>query len=75
MKSYEKFIKDGGKDFIHKLGFYKSFVSYIKFFILSKVIRQILDNNYCYENIKISLMNDNFINEMLGNAHFRFLPF
>ena len=74
-ESYEKFLKDGGKGFIHELGLYKSFISYIKFFIHSKVIRQIFDSNDYYENIKILLMYNNFINEILDDTHFRFLPF
>ena len=32
-ESYEKFIKGGEKGFIGKLGLYKSFISYIKFFL------------------------------------------
>ena len=74
-ESYEKFKNDGEKGFIGKLGLYKSFIKYIKFFIKSKVIWQIFDNNYYYENIKVLLLNDKYIEEMLDDTHFRFLPF
>lgn len=74
-ESYEKFIKDGGKGFIHKLGLYNSFISYIKFFIRSNAIKQLLSNNECYKNIEALLMNNNFIDDMLDDTHFKFLPF
>ena len=74
-ESYEKFKNDGEKGFIGKLGLYKSFIEYIKFFIKSKVIRQIFDNNDYYENIKVLLFDDKYIEEMLDDTHFRFLPF
>lgn len=74
-ESYQKFVKDGKKGFIFKLGLYDSFIEYIKFFIKSNVMQEILQNNECYHNIAILLNNDNYIDEMLSETHFRFLPF
>ena len=74
-ESYKKFQNDGGKGFLYKLGLYNSFMSYIKFFIQSKTVTELLNNNECYQNIKVLLSNENFINELLDDNHFRFLPF
>ena len=54
---------------------YKYFISYIKFFIKSNTVKQLLNNNEYYKNIETLLSNDNFVDEMLGETHFRFLPF
>ena len=74
-ESYQKFVKDGGKGFLHKLNLYDSFISYIKYFIKSNVLKQVLQNNSCYQNIEALLSNDNFLEEMLDETHLRFLPF
>ena len=73
-ESFEKFKEDGGKGFIQNLGLYDSFMNYIKFFIKSKTIKQLLQRNECYKNIEILLNNENFIDEMLDKEHFRFIP-
>ena len=74
-ESYKKFQSDGGKGFLYQLGLYDSFISYFKSFIQSKAVTQLLDNNEDYHNIKMLLSNQNFINDMLTDNHFRFLPF
>ena len=74
-ESYQKFVKDEEKGFIHQLKLYDSFISYIKYFIKSNALKQALKNNDSYENIEILLNNDNYINEMLDETHFKFLPF
>lgn len=73
-ESYQKFQKDGGKGFLYKLGLYNSFIEYIKYFIKSKALNDALKQNKNYENIKMLLENDNYLNEMLSENHFRFLP-
>lgn len=73
-ESYQKFQKDGGKGFLDKLGLYKPFIEYIKYFIKSKVIKEALQQKDSYENLGILLDNDNYLNEMLSENHFRFLP-
>ena len=73
-ESYSKFEKDGGKGFIYNLGLYDSFISYIKYFIKSKIMKQELGNKDCYKNFEILLSNDDYISEMLDYNHFRFLP-
>ena len=73
-ESYQKFVKDGGKGFLQKLNLYDSFISYIKYFIKSNTLKQILQNNSCYQNIEVLLSNDDFLEEMLDETHFRFLP-
>ena len=74
-ESYQKFVKDGGKGFLHKLKLYDSFISYIKYFVKSKTLKEALQSNDCYENIEALLSNGNFLDEMLDEIHFRFLPF
>jgi len=74
-ESYQKFVKDGGKGFLHKLNLYDSFISYIKYFIKSNALKQVLQNNRCYQNIEALLSNDHFLEEMLDETHLRFLPF
>ena len=74
-ESYQKFEKDGGKGFIHQLGLYDSFISYIKDFINSNALRQALKKNVAYENIELLLSNNDYLNEMLDETHFKFLPF
>ena len=73
-ESYQKFQKDGGKGFLKKLGLYESFIQYIKYFIKSNVIKEALNEKNCYKNLIILLNNDNYVNEMLSEKHFRFLP-
>ena len=74
-ESYQKFIEDGGKGFIGKLGLYDSFIQYIKFFIHSNVVKQLFEENKCFKNNAILLENEAFLNEFLDENHFRFLPF
>lgn len=73
-ESYQKFQKDGGKGFIDKLGLYKPFIKYIKDFIKSKVIQEALQQKDSYENLQMLLNNDNYLDEMLSENHFKFLP-
>ena len=73
-ESFEKFEEDGGKGFIKNIGLYDSFMNYIKFFIKSNAIQQLLQENECYKNIAILLNNENFIDEMFDEEHFRFIP-
>ena len=73
-ESFEKFEEDGGKSFIKNIGLYDSFMNYIKFFIKSNAIKQLLQKNECYKNIAILLNNENFIDEMLNEEHFKFIP-
>ena len=49
-------------------------MNYIKFFIKSKTIKQLLQRKESYKNIEILLNNENFIDEMLDEEHFRFIP-
>ena len=74
-ESYKKFENDGGKGFIDTLGLYNSFISYIKDFIRSKAIKQLFEKNTIYKNVEILLNDDKFLEEMLDESHFRFLPF
>ena len=74
-ESYQKFQKDGGKGFLDKLGLYKSFIDYIKYFLKSTALKEALNKNKSYENLLILLDNDNYLDEMLSENHFRFLPF
>ena len=73
-ESYQKFQKDGGKGFINKLGLYNSFIEYIKYFIKSKALNDALKQKKEYENLQMLLENDIYLNEMLSEKHFRFLP-
>ena len=74
-ESYQKFEKDGGKGFLHKLNLYESFINYIKYFMKSNTMKQILKGKDYYENIERLLSNDYYLNEMLDETHFGFLPF
>ena len=74
-ESFQKFEKDGGKGFLHKLNLYDSFINYIKYFIKSKTMKQILKDKNYYLNIERLLDNDYYLNEMLDETHFGFLPF
>ena len=74
-ESFQKFEKDGGKGFLHKLNLYDSFIKYIKYFIKSNTMKQILKDKVYYESIKRLLDNDYYLNEMLDETHFGFLPF
>ena len=73
-ESYQKFQKDGGKGFIFNLGLYEPFIEYIKFFIKSKALNEALNKKKDYDNIRMLLGNDNYLDEMLSENHFRFLP-
>lgn len=73
-ESYQKFQKDGGKGFLNKLGLYKPFIEYIKYFIKSKALNDALKQIKDYENLQMLLENENYLNEMLSENHFRFLP-
>ena len=74
-ESYQKYEKDGGKGFINQLKIYDSFISYIKFFIQSNIMKQVLKNNSSYEYIEILLRNEKHLDEILDETHFKFLPF
>ena len=74
-ESYEKFENDGGKGFISKLGLYNQFISYIKTFIKSKAIQELLKGEECFMNNEILLKDDYFLNEMLSERYFGFIPF
>ena len=73
-ESYQKFQKDGGKGFIDKIGLYKPFIQYIKEFIKSKVIKEALQQKDIYKNLQILLDNDIYLDVILSENHFRFLP-
>ena len=74
-ESYQKFENDGGKGFIKNLGLYDEFIDYIKYFIRTKAMKQLLQENECYKNIGKLLDNQRFLDEMLDEDHFRFIPF
>ena len=74
-ESYEKFMKDGGKGFIYKLGLYDNFINYIKSFLRSKAIVELLKSEENLKNNQILLQMDSFFDEMLNEKYLRFLPF
>ena len=74
-ESYQKYMKDGGKGFLHKLNLYDTFISYTKYFIKSNILKQLLQNDKCYDNIEVLLKNDIFLDEILDETHYRFIPF
>ena len=74
-ESYEKFMKDGGKGFIYKLGLYDNFINYIKSFLRSKAIVELLKSKENLKNNQILLQMDSFFDEMLNEKYLRFLPF
>ena len=71
-ESFQKFKKDGG--FLKKLGLYEPFIKYLKEFIKSESIQEILSAPE-YKNIKPLLSNDEYLDEILGEKHIKFLPF
>ena len=74
-ESFKKFTIDGGKGFLKSLELYDDFISYLKDFIKSKCFKEIIQNIDDYKNIEILINNEQFINELLDDTHFRFLPF
>ena len=74
-ESYKKYFEDDRKGFLKDLGLYNSFISYIKQFMKSNSFQEVLKQNNCYENIASLLNNNNYIDEMLNETHFQFLPF
>ena len=71
-ESYKKFIKDGG--FLKQLGLYTPFINYLKKFIKSKAITDLLSFHE-YENIAPLLTDDKYLDEILNSKHLKFLPF
>ena len=54
-ESNQKFQKDGGKGFIYKLGLYNFFIEYIKYFIKSKAVKEVLKQKKDYEYLQMLL--------------------
>ena len=74
-ESYEKFISDGGKGYIHKLGLYDKFINYIKYFLKSNAISELLSSEEGLKYNRIFLEKEHFLDEMLNEKYLRFLPF
>ncbi len=74
-ESFRKFLKDKRKGFLGTLHLYDYFISYIKEFIKSRSFIDLINENTCYNNIYALLKNENYIEEMLDDIHFQFLPF
>jgi len=71
-ESFLRFEKYGG--FIKELGLFDSFISYIKAFIKSKCMQEILSINE-YKYIRELVNNENYLNRILSEKHLKFLPF
>ena len=71
-ESFLRFEKYGG--FIKELGLFDSFISYIKTFIKSKCVQEILSSNE-YKYIRELVNNENYLNRILSDKHLKFLPF
>lgn len=74
-ESFQKFSKNGGKGFLEDLGLYDDFIDYLKKFIKSNSFKELIKSVDEYKNIGILLDNEEYINEMLDETHFEFLPF
>ena len=75
-QSYAQHIKNGRfKGFLEQLGLYDSFIDYIKFFIQSKSIKELMESDDKFENILALISNKNYLDEIFSEKHFMFLPF
>lgn len=74
-ESFKKFKETDGKGFLQELGLYEYFISYLKEFVKSKCFRDLINQNVCYQNIGTLLNNESYLEEMLDEKHFKFLPF
>ena len=74
-ESFQRFIKDGEKGFLYKLNLYEDFINYIKDFIKSEFLKELLNKIEDYKNISILLNNEKYLEELLNETYLRFLPF
>ncbi len=75
-QSYAQHIKNGRfKGFLEQLGLYDSFIDYIKFFLQSKSIKELMESDDKFENILALISNKNYLDEIFSEKHFMFLPF
>ena len=71
-QSFQKFKRDGG--FLKQLGLYESFINYLKEFIKSECIQELLSSSE-YKNIQPLLNDDKYLDEILDEKHLKFIPF
>lgn len=71
-ESYIRFKKYGG--FIKELNLYKEFINYLKLFIKSRCVQEILSFNE-YRYIKQLINNTNYLDSILTDTYFKFIPY
>ena len=71
-ESYIRFKKYGG--FIKELNLYQEFINYLKLFIKSKCMQEILSCNE-YRYIKELINNTNYLDSIITDTYFKFIPY
>jgi len=71
-ESYIRFKKYGG--FIKELNLYNEFINYLKLFIKSRCVQEILSYNE-YRYIKELINNTNYLDSILTDTYFKFIPY
>lgn len=71
-ESFIRFKKYGG--FIKELNLYKEFINYLKLFIKSRCVQEILSSNE-YRYIKELINNTNYLDSILTDTYFKFIPY
>lgn len=75
-KSYKKYMEDwGDKGFLKELELYDSFIKYVKLFLKSNSITQLFNKYESLKNIYSLIKNEKYLDEILSDKHFKFLPF
>ena len=75
-KSYKKYMEDWGyKGFLKELELYDSFIKYVKLFLKSNSITQLFNKYESLKNIYSLIKNEKYLDEILSDKHFKFLPF
>lgn len=72
-ESLSKYMTEGF--FLKRYNLYDSFKNYLKNFILSNCVREALQSDTHYKQIIDLISNPNYLDEILDEKHFRFLPF
>ena len=71
-QSFQKFKRDGS--FLEQLELYEPFINYLKEFIKSECIQELLSASE-YKNIQPLLNDDKYLDEILDEKHLKFIPF
>ena len=75
-QSYAQHMKKGKfKGFLEQFGLYDSFLNYIKVFLQSKSIKELMESDDKFDNIFTLISNKNYLDEIFSEKHFMFLPF